>query len=57
MYMLGFRCRVVGTTGDATVATAVPPVYCEADQSKCVKGAKQVSSRLPPLHTIDSSSI
>jgi len=42
MYMLGFRCRVVGLTGDAEVAPGVPPVYCEADQSKCITGAKQV---------------
>ena len=42
MYMEGFRCRVVGKTGDSAVAPGVPPVWCEGDQSKCVKGPKQV---------------
>jgi len=42
MYMLGFRCRVVGSTGTAAVASAVPPVWCENNQTACVSGAKQV---------------
>uniref|UniRef100_A0A8H7Y694 Uncharacterized protein n=1 Tax=Psilocybe cubensis TaxID=181762 RepID=A0A8H7Y694_PSICU len=42
MYMLPYRCRVTGHTGPAAVASAVPPVWCEDDQSKCVKGAKQM---------------
>ena|SRR6266545_6624585 len=48
MYMQGFRCRVVGSTGDAALATAVPPVWCEDDEKKCIKGAKQVSYE--PFH-------
>lgn len=46
MYMQGFRCRVVGSTGDAALATAAPPVWCEDDPKKCTKGAKQVSPKL-----------
>jgi len=42
MYMLGYRCRVVGVTGDAAVAPAVPPIYCEANRTLCIKGAKQM---------------
>ena len=42
MYMVGYRCRVTGTTGDRPVAPAVPPVWCEEEPDKCVKGAKQV---------------
>ncbi|KAF9013080.1 hypothetical protein BDQ17DRAFT_1342697 [Cyathus striatus] len=42
MYMQGFRCRVVGATGSAKLATASPPVWCEDDTSKCVGGAKQM---------------
>ncbi|CAA7260299.1 unnamed protein product [Cyclocybe aegerita] len=42
MYMLGYRCRVVGDTGDAAVAPGKPPVWCEDDPSRCVKGAKQM---------------
>ncbi|KAF8161583.1 hypothetical protein B0H34DRAFT_841179 [Crassisporium funariophilum] len=42
MYMQPFKCRVTGNTGEAAVATAVPPVWCEDDQTKCVQGPKQM---------------
>ena len=42
MYMLPYRCRVIGKTGNAAVAPGKPPVWCEDNPSKCVKGAKQV---------------
>ncbi|KAF9013078.1 hypothetical protein BDQ17DRAFT_1204170, partial [Cyathus striatus] len=44
MYMQGFKCKVVGQTGSAKLAAATPPVWCEDDPARCVKGAKQVSS-------------
>ncbi|KIK60325.1 hypothetical protein GYMLUDRAFT_200411 [Collybiopsis luxurians FD-317 M1] len=43
MYHLGYRCKVTGKlTGDAAVAPAQPPVWCEDDPGGCVKGAKQM---------------
>jgi len=42
IYMMPFRCRVVGSTGNAAVAPGVPPVWCEDDPSKCVSGPKQM---------------
>ncbi|EAU92331.2 hypothetical protein CC1G_00550 [Coprinopsis cinerea okayama7 len=42
MYMQPLKCKVVGHTGNRAVAPAKPPVFCELDQSKCVKGAKQM---------------
>ncbi|TFK64060.1 hypothetical protein BDN72DRAFT_288494 [Pluteus cervinus] len=42
MYMEGFRCKVTGDVGNAAVALAQPPVWCEDDQSKCVQGPKQM---------------
>lgn len=33
---------VTGATGVQPVAPAQPPVWCEDDPSKCVKGAKQM---------------
>jgi len=44
MYMQGFKCIVTNARSTTPVAPAVPPVWCEDDQSKCVKGAKQVSA-------------
>lgn len=41
-YMQGFKCKVTGATSTKTLAKAQIPVYCEDDQSKCVKGAKQM---------------
>ncbi|KAF9028369.1 hypothetical protein BDZ89DRAFT_951496 [Hymenopellis radicata] len=41
-YMQGFKCKVVGNTGGARLATAKPAAWCEDDTSKCVSGAKQM---------------
>ena len=42
MYMQGHKCLVVGSKSARKLARAKPPVYCEQDRSKCVKGAKQM---------------
>ncbi|KAK3353235.1 WSC domain-containing protein [Lasiosphaeria hispida] len=42
IYMQNFRCRVTGSTSTKQVGVAKPPVYCADDQSKCVKGPKQI---------------
>ncbi len=42
MYMQGHKCIVTGSTSTRKLAVAKPPVYCENDRSKCVKGAKQM---------------
>jgi hypothetical protein len=42
MYFQGFKCKVTGATATGAIAAAKPPVWCEDDQSKCVKGAKQM---------------
>ncbi|KAF5377935.1 hypothetical protein D9615_006711 [Tricholomella constricta] len=42
MYMLPYRCKVTGWTGNAAVAPGSPPTWCEDDQSKCTKGPKQM---------------
>ncbi|CAF0957659.1 unnamed protein product [Rotaria sordida] len=42
MYMQGHKCIVTGSTSTKKLAVAKPPVYCENDRSKCVKGAKQM---------------
>lgn len=42
MYHLGYRCKVVGHTGDAAVAPGQPPVWCEDDPERCVQGPKQM---------------
>ncbi|KAK0504454.1 hypothetical protein EDD18DRAFT_1133865 [Armillaria luteobubalina] len=42
MYMQGFKCKVTGRTGNAALATAKPPVWCEGKPSSCVSGAKQM---------------
>jgi len=42
MYMTGWKCKVTGATSTTPVAAAQPPVWCEDDQSKCVKGSKQM---------------
>jgi hypothetical protein len=33
---------VTGTPGDAALATARPPVWCEGDDSQCTQGPKQM---------------
>ncbi|TEB40115.1 hypothetical protein FA13DRAFT_55262 [Coprinellus micaceus] len=47
MYMQPFRCKVVGenaivTTYKVRPKSAKPPVWCQDDSTKCVKGAKQM---------------
>lgn len=42
MYMANYRCHVTNTTSNKRLAPAKAPVYCKDDQSKCVKGAKQM---------------
>ena len=42
MSMQGHKCIVTGSTSTRQLAVAKPPVYCEDDRSKCVKGAKQM---------------
>ncbi|GLB35639.1 hypothetical protein LshimejAT787_0212040 [Lyophyllum shimeji] len=42
MYHQAFKCKVTGATATAPVAVGKPPVWCEDDRSKCVKGAKQM---------------
>jgi len=42
MYMMPFKCRVNGASSTTPVAPAQPPVWCEDDTSKCVRGAKQM---------------
>ncbi|KAG6900141.1 hypothetical protein C0993_002290 [Termitomyces sp. T159_Od127] len=42
MYMLPYRCKVTGVTGDAAVAPGTPAVWCEDDPSQCIPGAKQM---------------
>ncbi|KAF9032945.1 hypothetical protein BJ165DRAFT_1357464 [Panaeolus papilionaceus] len=42
MYHQAFKCRVSGATSTTPVGTPKPPVWCENDDSKCVKGPKQM---------------
>lgn len=42
MYMQGFKCKVTGVTGSSALAPARPPVWCEDDLARCVRGAKQM---------------
>ncbi|KAF2799823.1 hypothetical protein K505DRAFT_190074, partial [Melanomma pulvis-pyrius CBS 109.77] len=42
MYMQGFKCKVTNAKSTAPLAKAQVPAYCADDQSKCVKGAKQM---------------
>jgi len=42
MYHQAFKCKVTGATATGAVAQGKPPVWCEDDPSKCVKGAKQM---------------
>jgi hypothetical protein len=42
-YMHGYKCKVTGASPNARPLTkAQPPVMCQDDPSKCVKGAKQM---------------
>lgn len=40
--MQNFYCNVVGSTSTKKLAPAQPPKWCADDQTKCVKGAKQM---------------
>jgi hypothetical protein len=42
MYMQNHRCKVTGSTSTKKLGTPKPPVYCEDDLAKCVKGPKQM---------------
>jgi hypothetical protein len=42
MYMIGYKCNVTGARSTTAIATAKPPVWCEDNTSKCVRGAKQM---------------
>jgi len=44
MYMQAFKCNVTNSvlTDSAQIAPAKPPVWCEDDETKCVKGPKQM---------------
>jgi hypothetical protein len=40
--MAGYKCNVTGSTSTKKVAPAQVAVHCEDDETKCVKGAKQM---------------
>jgi hypothetical protein len=42
IYMQGHKCIVTGSNSTRKLMVAKPPVYCEDNQSKCIKGAKQM---------------
>ncbi|KAF9446568.1 hypothetical protein P691DRAFT_733026 [Macrolepiota fuliginosa MF-IS2] len=42
MYHQAFRCRVTNAQSTTPLATPKPPVWCEGQPDKCVKGAKQM---------------
>lgn len=42
MYMANYKCHVTGSKSKRKLAPAKAPVYCKDDQTKCVKGAKQM---------------
>ncbi|KIL68458.1 hypothetical protein M378DRAFT_184906 [Amanita muscaria Koide BX008] len=42
MYHHAFKCKVLNAKSTTPVASPKPPVWCEDDPSKCVKGAKQM---------------
>uniref|UniRef100_D8PUM5 Uncharacterized protein n=1 Tax=Schizophyllum commune (strain H4-8 / FGSC 9210) TaxID=578458 RepID=D8PUM5_SCHCM len=42
MFLNAYRCKVTGATSQRTLAKPQAPVYCENDDSACVKGAKQL---------------
>lgn len=55
MYMANYRCHVTGSSSNRKLAPAKAPVYCQNDQSKCVKGAKQMVAwnRKSPLQRFE----
>ncbi|EEB87294.1 hypothetical protein MPER_15420 [Moniliophthora perniciosa FA553] len=42
MYHQLFKCTVFCSTHHTPIVPAKPPVWCEDNQSKCVKGSKQM---------------
>lgn len=40
--MANYKCHVTGSSSSRRLAAAKAPVFCKNDQSKCVKGAKQM---------------
>ncbi|KAJ6448877.1 hypothetical protein C8R45DRAFT_1045484 [Mycena sanguinolenta] len=42
IYMQGFRCNVTGQPGDAALAPAVPPTWCQDSPANCSTGARQM---------------
>jgi len=42
IYHQGFKCKVLNAKSTIPLASPKPPVWCEDDPSKCVKGAKQM---------------
>ncbi|KAG5653756.1 hypothetical protein H0H81_010843 [Sphagnurus paluster] len=42
MYMLPYRCKVVGKTGNAAVYPGIPATWCEDNPSNCTKGPRQM---------------
>lgn len=43
MFMYPYNCRIIpDSTPAKTIGSPQPPVWCEDDQSKCVKGPKQI---------------
>lgn len=42
MFHGAFKCKVTGATSSTPVAKPKPPVWCEGDANKCVKGSKQM---------------
>jgi hypothetical protein len=42
MYMMPHKCKVTGATSTTPIAPAVPPQWCEEDETQCVQGSKQM---------------
>ncbi|KAJ7242755.1 hypothetical protein B0H12DRAFT_843205 [Mycena haematopus] len=42
IYMQGFRCKVTGQPGEAALAPAVPPTWCQDSPANCTTGARQM---------------
>ncbi|PVG03262.1 hypothetical protein CPB86DRAFT_695511 [Serendipita vermifera] len=42
MYMMPHKCKVTGATSTTPLAPAVPPQWCDDDETQCVQGPKQM---------------
>lgn len=51
--MQPYKCMVSGANSTTPVASGKAPVYCADDDSKCVKGAKQMIA----WHQLDGNNI